>query len=669
MLISVASFAALVVALVGLLILWSNPARRVNRTVCSCSLNIALWLACLHIAGHVPRVLQPLGGLFWLRMACAIGAWVPLQFWIVKETIVGDLEHFGWKLLRRGLGWIIISIGLAGICFTDFFIPHTAERHVSHWGYYAYIFTDLSLYSYLFIDMFRTTQALTGARKLELQVWLGGGCVMTLAIFVTMALNALTKEPIYIRLQPLFVLGFYGSTAFAITSYRIFDAGQILRVGLNKLTLVISVTAIGYGVFAMVKYFLPEPVAFLPTIVAVLAFASALSNWLDRKFHFFPQAVAVRQAAFAVARRESRAEKLEAAFIALLKGWGQTDHAIVLSSARGPLRGSGLELGSECTAVQVLRQIHWVTPERLLRERETPDRVQLGRFLAEHRLGVAVVGESTTVTVLIGVGVAASRRPFTYPQVTQLMELTSIFEGAFERAQLSVKMQHAEQLATVGLLGASLAHEIRNPLVSIKTFVQLLPTRHQDPAFRDKFFKLMSDEVTRIDRLTEQLLELASPRAYLAQAIELHAVLRGTIDLVAAKAADKRIRLIPEFQASPDRIFSDAAAVKQVLLNLCLNAIQAMEGREVDGWIRVTTANRGDKIEMAVADNGPGIAGDISARLFEPFQSTKSTGFGLGLAICRDILTGLNAAISVDPPIPGQGATFRVTFPCQPSSS
>ena len=97
-------------------------------------------------------------------------------------------------------------------------------------------------------------------------------------------------------------------------------------------------------------------------------------------------------------------------------------------------------------------------------------------------------------------------------KVTQLMELTSIFEGAFERAQMSMKVQHTEQLATVGLLGASLAHEIRNPLVTIKTFVQLLPSRHQDVGFRDKFFKLMGDEVARIDRLTEQLLDLASPK-------------------------------------------------------------------------------------------------------------------------------------------------------------
>ena len=86
-------------------------------------------------------------------------------------------------------------------------------------------------------------------------------------------------------------------------------------------------------------------------------------------------------------------------------------------------------------------------------------------------------------------------------------------------------------------------------------------------------------------------------------------------------------------------------------------------------WVKIATRNTPGGIEMAVADSGPGISEEIRPRLFQPFQTTKSTGFGLGLAICSDILANLNASITVDPPVPGQGATFRVIFPCQPSSS
>jgi signal transduction histidine kinase len=317
-----------------------------------------------------------------------------------------------------------------------------------------------------------------------------------------------------------------------------------------------------------------------------------------------------------------------------------------------------------------MRQLRWATPERLARERVTPEREEVGRFLEEHGLGVLGVGEGPTLTVLVGVGVSASRRPYTYPQVTQLLELASIMESALERAHFSAKAQHSEQLATVGLLGANLAHEIRNPLVSIKTFVQLLPTHYADPAFREKFFRLIGDEVARIDQLTEQLLELASRRTYVAVALELHPVLRGSLELVAAKAADKRVQFLTAFEASPDVVHTDAGAAKQVMLNLCFNAIQAVEGQP-DGrrWIKVGTRTTPGGVEVAVSDSGPGITEEVRPRLFQPFQTTKSSGFGLGLAICRDVLANLHASISVDPSVPGQGATFRVTFPCPASSS
>jgi C4-dicarboxylate-specific signal transduction histidine kinase len=147
--------------------------------------------------------------------------------------------------------------------------------------------------------------------------------------------------------------------------------------------------------------------------------------------------------------------------------------------------------------------------------------------------------------------------------------------------------------------------------------------------------------------------------------IDLHRVLQASLELVAAKAADRHIRIITDLQASPDTVFTDATAAKQVLLNLCFNAIQAVEHREDERWIRVATRNLRGAVEVLVEDSGPGIAAEILPRLFQPFQSTKSTGFGLGLAICSDILAGLKATIVVDPPAAGRGATFRVIFPCQ----
>lgn len=665
MLITTALITAFVVASVAILILWSNPARLVNRVVFSCSLHLSLWLLCLHAA-----VESPTNGLFWLRLTCAVSASIPFHFWLVKECIAHASAPWTRGALKGALVWIIVSVALTVLPFTDYFIPShsTAQQRLVGWGYAGFYFSVQALYGFLLIDSFRAMRGLQGGRRLELQVWLVGGCMMTTLVLGLMALNAVTHDRNLVRnLQPLVVLIFYAGTVLAITTNRIFNARQVMIVCAEKAILVVITAMVAYLFDISLLPLLPSPLDFLATTALTLWFALTLNSWLNRFFQFYPQSTSARQAAFAAAGREAQIDKLELAFLAILRGWGQTDHAIVLSGEQGNYQGGSIELSSDSSEAQIMRQIRWATPERLARERPTPERVALAKFLTDCGLGVLVISEGPTLNALIGVGVAASRRPFTYPQVQQLIELAAIIENALERASLSAKAQHAEQLATVGLLGASLAHEIRNPLVSIKTFVQLLPDHYQDQAFRDKFFKLIGDEVTRIDRLTEQLLDLASPRVYTAKLLELHPVILTGLDLVAAKAGGKNIELRQDLKASPDLAYADPAAVKQVLLNLCFNAIQAVETQFGDRWLLVATRKTADGLEMSVSDSGPGIATEIRPRLFQPFQSTKSSGFGLGLAICRDILGNLNAVITVDQPVPGQGATFRVIFPCQPS--
>jgi signal transduction histidine kinase len=657
--------AALAAVAVGFAAFWSNPQRAMNRVFFTSSLHVGAWLTALHLSFNA------VDGLLWLKLSCMIGGALPLHVGIIQQTLVSRLEESVGAWLRRNWPWLVVTAALAVVPFTDFFIPpeSTPEHRIRGWGYYAYIGLAFGLFAYLFRDAFRTVKSLGGLKRLELQLWLSGACVIAGTILVLMLLTEVTHLAVFVQMQPLVVLAFYSATAFAITTHRIFDARQIMLLALEKFLLIGLVAGAAYAIDLGLAIVLPEPFDFLATTALALWFAGTLNGRLDRMFHFYPQATAARQAAFEAAGRETRADNLERAFLGILKGWGQTDHALILSGDKDSVRGGRIELPGDGAEVRTMRQLRWATPERLVRERATPERAAVAQFLKKHDLGALVIAEGPSLTVFVGVGVAASRRPFTYPQVTQLTELASIVENALERAHFSMKVQHAEQLATVGLLGASVAHEIRNPLVTIKTFVQLLPIRHQDAVFRDKFFRLIGHEVDRIDRLTVQLLELASPRTYVAEAVELHPVLQACLDLVAAKATDRNIRFITEFEASPNVALTDASAAKQVVLNLSFNAIQALEGSTGDRWVRFSTRNVSGGIEVAVSDSGPGIAEEIRLRLFQPFQTTKSTGFGLGLAICRDILANLSATIAVDPFIRGQGATFRVTFPCQPSSS
>jgi signal transduction histidine kinase len=657
--------AAALVCGIGGVILWANPDRRVNRLVSSCSFHGGAWLAFLHITltAHVEE------GLYWLRFTSAVGALIPIHLLYAKEEISGELDGRGvWK---GKVWWILSSLFLMIVPFTEWFIPgHSKpDQRIYGAGYYTYIAGLLVLYSVLLWSAYRQLKRVSGVKRLELQVWLGGGSAAAVSIVGLMGASAILHEPSLIRIQPLIILVFFGVTAFSITSGRVFDAKHLLIIGGHRLVLVLLVAGVGYGADVLFALFVPSSVAWVATAAVALWFAAELEKVINNVLLIYPRASEARSKAYEIAMEEVRTETLEREFLKILSGWSQSAHGLLVVKGDDGLRSGGQSFEMDASVYELLRTVRWATPERLQRERSSASREELRLFLETHKLGALVLREGSTVDVLVGSGVRATRRPFTYPEVQQMFELASIFQTALARASLWTKAQRAEQLATVGVLGASVAHEIRNPLVSIKTFVQLFPIHYMDESFRVRFSRLIGSEVARIERLTEQLLDLASPRKYEPDPVSLHEVVKSSLELVYSKAEDKKTEIITEFEASPDIAFTDANASKQVILNLCFNAIQAQESQERPRWVRLTTRNVDQGLELVVSDHGPGIAPEIRSRLFEAFQTTKSSGFGLGLAICSEILSSLGASISVDPFAPGQGATFRVVFPCPPRSS
>ncbi|MEN9662236.1 MAG: hypothetical protein RL324_1185 [Verrucomicrobiota bacterium] len=673
-----ALFAAIVVVVTGGLILWSNPKRLTNRAVFTCSLHFAAWLACLHQAVSSQTSED---GLFWVRWTCAVGASIPVHFWLVlRECITPHAKTSVARFFRGNLLWLAVTAWLTYLPTTAFFIPYesTDKTRIYGPGYYIYIVMIGGLYFLLAVTAYLKSRRLSEARRIELQVWLVGGCAMTTTILGLMIANWATNNRDLPRFyQPLAVMVFYAGIAIAITTGRLFDGRQLFLVVMEKTILVTGVAAVAYALDSGLQLLLGAAAAdnrlmqwamWIATSAVTLWFAATLNAWLNRRFQFFPEDTA-RRTAFEAAKSEFTVEGLEQAFLRVLRGWGQSDHALVLSGPKDEIKGSGVRLPPNAPMVDALRRMRWATPERLERERTDAERDAIGEFITQHNLGVLVCSRGLSLTILVGVGIPVSRRPFTYPQVQQLIELTEIVESALERAYFATRAQQAERLATVGLLGAGVAHEIRNPLVTIKTFVQLLPQRHHEEGFRRKFFQLISEEITRIDRLTERLMELGSPRSYFMVPQPLHPLLRGTLELVEPKAADRGVDIATDFQAAPDVIDTDAAAARQVLLNLCLNAVHAMESVPGPRRIRLATRNVPGGVEVSVTDTGPGLASEMLPRLFTPFQSTKSTGFGLGLAISSEIMSGLKGTIAADPPRAGEGATFRLIFPCPSLSS
>jgi len=225
-------------------------------------------------------------------------------------------------------------------------------------------------------------------------------------------------------------------------------------------------------------------------------------------------------------------------------------------------------------------------------------------------------------------------------------------------------IQRADRLASLGTLTAGLAHEIRNPLVAIKTFTQLLPERFEDEEFRNHFLNIASSEVDRISSLINELLEFARPSDPKLEFEDINGILDGMILLVSTESKKKHIGVTKSFSNDLPPIKIDREQIKQVFLNILLNAVDATPE---DGKIRVGTRSfvkpGGEPyIQVEFTDNGKGIPKEYLEEIFNPFFTTKDKGSGLGLSITNQIVQDHHGYIVVESEL-DKGTTFFVNLP------
>ena len=220
-----------------------------------------------------------------------------------------------------------------------------------------------------------------------------------------------------------------------------------------------------------------------------------------------------------------------------------------------------------------------------------------------------------------------------------------------------------DRLAALGSLLADLAHEVRNPLAVLRSLVSLLPEQAGDPEFRERFAEIAGGELARIERLLDSVLEQAAeptseaaPRAESCEIGEAIASVRG---LLAHRAAAAGVRLESEVAPDLPRAALASDALRQVLLNLALNALDATPS---GGDVRVVARALGRAVEVCVEDRGRGVPRALRRRVFEPFYSTAERPGGLGLAISQRLVEAAGGTLAIGDR-PGGGSRFRVRLP------
>jgi two-component system sensor histidine kinase HydH len=223
----------------------------------------------------------------------------------------------------------------------------------------------------------------------------------------------------------------------------------------------------------------------------------------------------------------------------------------------------------------------------------------------------------------------------------------------------------AEQLAAVGQMAAGIAHELRNPLMSMKILVQSAASQDGTANLGSRDLAVLEEEITRLERLTRSFLDFARPPQLDKRPFEAQALVRQTVEFLADRARQQRISMDYVCPPQPIYVEADVGQVRQVLLNLLLNALEAVpRGGRVVVQLRTKQSSRKATrwVMFRVVDTGPGLPAELGQDIFTPFVSTKHTGIGLGLSICKRIVEAHGGEVSAANR-PNGGAVFTVRLP------
>ena len=227
--------------------------------------------------------------------------------------------------------------------------------------------------------------------------------------------------------------------------------------------------------------------------------------------------------------------------------------------------------------------------------------------------------------------------------------------------ELEQRMRHLDCLASIGTLSASMAHEIKNALVAVKTFLDLLIQQNKDAELAG----VVSREISRVDSIVSQMLRFAGPAKPTFSTIHLHDLLEHSLRVVQPQLKAKNLRLAKSLAASPDFFRGDNYQLEQALLNLVFNAIEAMSPKgllSIATDLVPATATGPAQLRLRITDTGLGIPAENIPRLFDPFFTTKTKGTGLGLSITRRIIHEHDGSIAVESQV-NTGTTFTILFP------
>ncbi|MCA9576744.1 MAG: ATP-binding protein [Polyangiales bacterium] len=651
--------------------------RRAHWVFATFGLSVGFWYAVTAVRAAFPSEL-------WERVHLVAGVLVPLSALQFFRAFVEDSDE-RMRALNRS-GWFGATLLVGGIL-----TPYYQSGLVSG-ALFLYV---LLLLAVPLATLYRRGDAVSsrveGARLRYLAIFGGLGSVFTLLEYLPYV--GLDIPPV----GTLLVLLFLYLLSQSLVNSRLIDLYELAgRLGvLTALAFMLATMLWAMHYVTGGRFFLHGVVSALVVLLLFDPVRAKVTTWISH--FFFRERYEFETSVHALRREVAHALQLSDLTRLLMDGLERsrrvTHAALYLADAdgrgynlhghMGPEPAGRVEMAPARPLLDRLRREGAVTIEAAERELEEQ------RELGEHRdaetaydivqtmealdasVALGLVGDGDDLYGFLTVRDERMRDAFS-PEEVQLLEgLAAQAAVTVENSRLYQRMKERDRLAALGEMAAGLAHEIRNPLGSIKASAQYLTEPgHEDDPEVGEFLGIIVEEVDRLNRVVGGFLDYARPTTGEVGRADVNAVVRRTLQLMRpeCEAAGVTLDVHEDPRIPPVQI--DVERLRQVILNLVQNAVQAMGA----GVVRVVTETRERAdatgrltpwVELRIEDTGPGIPPDVLSKLFVPFFTTRDKGTGLGLAISQRIVAAAGGVINVRSRV-GAGTTFVVLLPGDP---
>jgi two-component system NtrC family sensor kinase len=634
--------------------------------------------------------------LFWGRMSFAAAGIIPATFLCFSLIFPQERRHLSSsKLLLIALP----SLFIIGLSFTNQIVSSLgSETQMFNYGPF-YLFFSIYFITYMFLCfafLISSYKNAVGLVRLQIKycllgMFLTAGFGVSTNLFLPMA--GISK---FNWAGPPFSVIMVGFTTYSIVKHRLMDINIVFTKGTTYIfllillfipLLLISILSqkLYFGKISYLHSFIVFSLLFLAAIlfykikpgtekVVEQLFFKDRYDYRDTLGEFSKAMVSIldlQSLSRSIFETITKTMGVEKASLFL---WDEEKGSYSLSESKNiKLTSSPSKLPQDDPLPHYLQKIgEIIIREELVKGANIPELNEAVKkmSLLEAEVSIPLIWKGQLIG-MINLSHKFNKDIYSHEDIELLSTLANQAAIAIENARLyedlkrsKTYVRRADRLASLGTLTAGLAHEIRNPLVAIKTFTHLLPERLDDEEFREQFLKIASGEVDRISLLVTELLDFARPSGPKLELENINTILDGMILLVSTETKKKKINIIKNYASDLPPIQMDREQIKQVFLNILINGIQATSE---NGQIMVKTRSfmkpGGEPyVQVEFTDTGCGIPSEQLEEIFNPFFTTKSTGSGLGLSISHQIVQDHRGYIDVESQL-DKGSSFFINLP------